>query len=124
MNVLVLTSRPGYWKELAPDFATGSFTLACASSITELVGGLKKTPPVLVILDPDPKDGIQNIKNHLATILRANAMVHTAVISSLEEEEFHDAVEGFGVLLRIPPVNEAPIVRLVSEALRSVGVSV
>lgn len=122
MNILVLTSRHGYWKELAPNFATSSFTLDCTPSFDGLLNSLRTTPPILVILDPDENDGIELIKDRLTAIVRANAMVHIAIVSNLNDEAFHDAVEGYGVLLRIPATTEVPVARLIVEALRSVGV--
>jgi hypothetical protein len=37
-------------------------------------------------------------------IISANAMVNTAVVSALSEEDFHDKSEGLGVLCRLPIV--------------------
>jgi hypothetical protein len=36
-------------------------------------------------------------------IMKVNAMVNTAVVSPLPEEEFHEASEGLGILAAIPP---------------------
>ena len=54
----------------------------------------------LVIIDsglPDttPYDLVQKL-------LTVNAMVNTAVVSPLSEEEFHEATEGLGILVRLP----------------------
>lgn len=35
-------------------------------------------------------------------IIRANALINTAVVSSMSPEEFHDASEGLGVLAPVP----------------------
>jgi DNA-binding NarL/FixJ family response regulator len=56
--------------------------------------------PHLVIIDdrlPDtaPLDLAQKL-------LLVNAMVNTAMINTLSEEEFHEASEGLGVLARLP----------------------
>ena len=56
--------------------------------------------PHLVIIDtglPDyePLELVQKL-------LMVNAMVNTAVVSPLSEEEFHEASEGLGVLARLP----------------------
>ncbi len=45
--------------------------------------------------DTDPLGLVQKL-------LMVNAMVNTAVISPLTEEEFHEASEGLGVLSRLP----------------------
>ena len=38
----------------------------------------------------------------VSKLIRINAMVNTAVVSPLTEEEFHQASEGLGVLGRLP----------------------
>jgi hypothetical protein len=35
-------------------------------------------------------------------LLMVNAMVNTAVVSPLSDQEFHEASEGLGVLARLP----------------------
>ena len=71
-------------------------------SISRLVtsAAVRTSPPHLVIIDanlPDtpPLELVQKL-------LMVNAMVNTAVISPLAEEEFHEASEGLGVLCRLP----------------------
>ncbi len=39
----------------------------------------------------------------VARIMRASAMVNTAVVSDLSDEDFHEAGEGLGILKRLPP---------------------
>ncbi|WP_029460935.1 response regulator transcription factor [Solidesulfovibrio alcoholivorans] len=39
----------------------------------------------------------------VARIMRQNAMVNTAVVSTLSDEDFHEAGEGLGILMRLPP---------------------
>jgi DNA-binding NarL/FixJ family response regulator len=61
---------------------------------------VRASAPHLVIIDghlPDtaPFDLVQEL-------LLINAMVNTAVVSPLDDEEFHEASEGLGVLGRLP----------------------
>ena len=56
--------------------------------------------PHLVIVDSgvpdtDPLDLVREM-------ISANAMVNTAVVSALSDEEFHDNGEGLGILCRLP----------------------
>ncbi|MDD2901184.1 MAG: response regulator [Syntrophales bacterium] len=60
----------------------------------------RATTPHLVIIDahlPDfpPLELVQNL-------LMVNALVNTAVVSPLADEEFHEASEGLGILCRLP----------------------
>ena len=61
---------------------------------------MRPTAPHLVIIDADlpdtaPLDLVQKL-------VMVNAMVNTAVVSPLSDEEFHEASEGLGVLGRLP----------------------
>ncbi len=66
----------------------------------EALEAARTTAPHLVIIDADlpdtaPLDLVQKL-------LMVNAMVNTAVVSPLSDEEFHEASEGLGILGRLP----------------------
>ena len=66
----------------------------------EALEAVRTTAPHLVVIDADlpdtaPLDLVQKL-------LRVNAMVNTAVVSPLSDEEFHEASEGLGILGRLP----------------------
>jgi len=44
-------------------------------------------------------DGLELIRR----LLRVNAMINTALVSRLPEEEFHELSEGLGILSSLPP---------------------
>jgi DNA-binding NarL/FixJ family response regulator len=74
--------------------------LKYAVSGAEALEAARTSGPHLVIIDSDlpdtaPLDLVQKL-------LKVNAMVNTAVVSPLSEEEFHEASEGLGVLGRLP----------------------
>ncbi len=56
--------------------------------------------PHLVVVDSDLPD--TDPLGLVQKLLMVNAMVNTAVISPLAEEQFHEASEGLGVLSRLP----------------------
>ena len=65
----------------------------------EALEAARTTAPHLVIIDADlpdtaPLDLVQKL-------LMVNAMVNTAVVSPLSDEEFHEASEGLGILGRL-----------------------
>ena len=62
----------------------------------------KEWTPQLAVIDhqlPDMPE-LQLVKELLAV----NAMIDTAVVSSLSQEEFHHLSEGLGVLVKLPPL--------------------
>jgi DNA-binding NarL/FixJ family response regulator len=70
------------------------------ASGAEALGAVRTAAPHLVIIDsalPDvaPLELVQQL-------LLVNAMVNTAVVSPLADEEFHEASEGLGILGRLP----------------------
>lgn len=124
MNALVISSRQDYWRALVPEFASGSIPLDCTSTVDDALDKLGEAPPLLVILDAQSPGGgeteadyIRRVRKELAAILKVNAAVHTAVVSGLDDDAFHDAMEGYGVLLRIPPMPGGPDVARLSAAL-------
>lgn len=76
--------------ELAP-IATGAAGLAL----------LKSTLMDLVIVDEqlDDMSGIAFTKQ----LVKVNPLVNTAIVSTLTADEFHEATEGLGVLMQLPP---------------------
>ncbi len=101
LDIILATARP----EAMPAFvkALSSATevhLKRVHSGTEALAAVRTSCPHLVIVDADlpdtdPLDLVQRL-------LLVNAMVNTAVISPLSEEEFHEKSEGLGVLVRLP----------------------
>ena len=55
----------------------------------------------LVIVD-------ENVENQpgrmwVERLIKKNPMINTALVSSLSAEDFHEATEGLGILMQIPP---------------------
>jgi DNA-binding NarL/FixJ family response regulator len=74
--------------------------LKCVVSGAEAIEAARISAPQLMIIDSDlPDDKPLNLVQKL---LMVNAMVNTAVVSPLSDEEFHEASEGLGVLGRLP----------------------
>jgi len=66
----------------------------------ETVEKVRHFSPHLVIIDNDLRDtGSLDLVREL---LKINAMMNTAVISPLTDEQFHEASEGLGILCRLP----------------------
>ena len=66
---------------------------------------LKEKPIDLVIVDEqlDDMTGIDLVKQ----VVKVKPLVNTAVVSVLSAEDFHDATEGLGVLMQLPPQPQA-----------------
>jgi len=87
-----------------------AFTAALASnpevnlqqvtSGAEALEAARTTAPQLMIIDADLPDTAP--LDLAKKLLMVNAMVNTAVVSPLTDEEFHEAAEGLGILGRLP----------------------
>lgn len=61
---------------------------------------IRTNPPHLVVIDLELPDWAP--LPLVREMLMVNAMINTAVVSPLPDEEFHEASEGLGVLARLP----------------------
>ena len=101
MLLIVLASaRPEAWSAFAAALASDQeVQLKQAATGTEaLEAGRTLAPHLMVIdylLDTEPLSLVQKL-------LTVNALVNTAVVSPLSDEEFHEASEGLGILGRLP----------------------
>ena len=63
--------------------------------------GILSTAPDLVILD-EKADGAPDFE-FIRRVINRNAFINFAAVSRLTDKEFHEASEGLGILMRIPP---------------------
>ena len=99
MDILLISARPDVWSPCAFVFPDKGYTLKTAASLEEGLRHIRATPPRLVILDLTASE---DVRKAVTNILMINAAVHTAVVSELEEEAFHEATEGLGILMSLP----------------------
>ena len=101
LRIVVATNRPQALEAFTTALsANPEVRLEYAGSGAEALEAVRALTPQLVIIDQHLNDTepLELVPN----LLRLNAMVNTAVVSSLSEEEFHEASEGLGVLGRLP----------------------
>lgn len=59
-------------------------------------------------------------KDWVEKIIAANAMINTALVSELTDEDFHEYTEGLGILMKISPTPDEAEAALVVERLSKV----
>jgi len=74
--------------------------------------------PELVVIDENLPD--MTALGLAGALLRVNAMVNTALVSTLSAEEFHEASEGLGILMPLAPTPGAEDAAALVRALRAV----
>ena len=100
MELLLVTPRPEVWNECLPVFQRGGNTLQQAASLEDAAPLIRDTPPVLAILDLELEG--KALRQAVIDIMMINASVHTAVVSDMDPDEFHEATEGLGILMPLP----------------------
>jgi len=100
MDILITTNRPEAFTTFQAALAVAGFTTHLASTGEAALARIKSLPPTLCIVDATlPDMGPFALVAQLATV---NALVNTAVVSELSDEQFHDAGEGLGIMARLP----------------------
>jgi DNA-binding NarL/FixJ family response regulator len=101
LHIVLATARPQAMQAFAAALSSNpEVNLQRVISGAEAQEAARAATPHLVIIDADlpdtaPLDLVQKL-------LLVNAMVNTAVVSPLSDEEFHEASEGLGILGRLP----------------------
>ena len=116
-HILLVTSQ----KKNFIEFITGltrekTVNVIQTGSAKEALDGLADSTPDLVIIDEDV-DGTPGLKI-AHDILIKNAMVNQVLVSSLSSDEFHEASEGLGIMLQLPPEPDAAQAEIVLKTLR------
>lgn len=118
MNILLISPRPETWNDLVPALETEGYTFHQVPTFAEAVRYIQATPPCLTILDLRLEG--EALRKVVIDLLMLNASVHTAVVSDLEDEAFHEATEGLGILMPLPLTPQSEDIQRLLAALAGV----
>lgn len=124
LHILLATARPEAFHSFCELLLSApEVSLDHAMSGTEALIAVRKASPHLVVIDSELPDF--DAFDLVRELLVADAMIGTAVVSPLSEEEFHEASEGLGVLARLPvEPRGADAAELLDKLRRVLGVAV
>lgn len=119
IKILLVSSRPDNFKALEkalqayPDVEPARAETAEAA--LKMADGDRFHLAVLdsAISDADPQ-------KLAADFIAVNAMMNTAMVSGLSDDEFHEKTEGLGILMRLPEKPGPPEARKLLEALKRI----
>jgi DNA-binding NarL/FixJ family response regulator len=101
LRIVLATTRPEALQAFAVALSSDpEVQLENVASGAEALEAARATAPHLVIIDADLPDTAP--LELVQKLVMVNAMVNTAVVSPLSDEEFHEASEGLGILGRLP----------------------
>ena len=100
-ELLFVTPRKDRFNDLAAGIQSRSVHVHWCLSGRQALKELQEQPVDLVVVDEDVGDmpGLRFIEQLVA----ANPLINCALVSSLSKEAFHEASEGLGILMQLPP---------------------
>ena len=101
LHIMLVTGRPQAMSPFIEALRSDAEVhLECFTSGADVLNAARTASAQLVVVDSLLPD--EEPLGLVSKLIRVNAMVNTAVVSPLTEEEFHQASEGLGVLGRLP----------------------
>lgn len=101
-RIAIVSAKPASLSVLVQALqADGRIAVEWASSGGEALKLIVGAAPDLMILDEE--EGEPPDFSLVRKIMRQNALINIVMIGRLPEKEFHEAAEGLGVLMQLPP---------------------
>ncbi len=113
-SILLQTGRPAVFAAFVEELVRLGCSIATVTDAAACKKQVEDAAPALVVLDSASQE---QARQDVIGIMRVNALVHTAVISDMPEEVFHDAMEGLGILASLPTAPTADDARRVFDLL-------
>lgn len=99
--ILLVTTRPKALEAFAEALRVdGEVTLIFLESAREAVETAVRVVPAMAVIDQDV-GGLAGL-DVARRLLLVNAFIHTAILSDMDSEAFHELSEGLGVLAHLP----------------------
>lgn len=100
MDILIVTSRPEQWAPALPVMEGRGAAVRQAGSPEQGMELVRRQAPALAVLDLGLES--EELRKAVIDILMVNAMIHTVAVSPMTAAEFHDKMEGLGMLMSLP----------------------
>jgi DNA-binding response OmpR family regulator len=102
IHALLVTSSPGSFSQLDSAFFENDVEAIWAESGNSALSLILKQPFDLIIADESLRDmtGLELAKK----LISKNPMFNIVLVSALSSKDFHEASEGLGILMQLPPV--------------------
>ena len=100
MHICIITHRPKNFTTFLAALTKKGVETSLFSTGEAALAQVRLAAPTLVVVDEDLPDMASFAL--VSQLLQVNAFIHTAVVSQLSSEEFHEASEGLGILTSLP----------------------
>lgn len=100
-QILLVTQEKNDFKEISELLTQKDFIISWAETAKEAFLSISKDSILMVVVDENLPDmtGLAFVE----TLVFKNPMIYSAVVSSLSAVDYHEASEGLGILMQIPP---------------------
>lgn len=98
-HILLQTRRPEAWTDFVAQLHADGCTVGMAESLEQCKEAAQREHPVLAVLDP-PSGELA--RSWVTALMMIDAGMHTAVVTDMPAEVFHDEMEGLGILTSLP----------------------
>ena len=118
MKTLLVSSESGRLSNLENAFVENGAVMTRARSGSDVISEIADQSYDLIIADEHLQDmtGLELARK----VVLINPMINMAVVSSLSQEEFHEAGEGLGILMQLSPEPESEEVGTLLKNLNSI----
>lgn len=119
-RVLLVTPQRSNFKDIVTAFENMAAAVDWAASGRAALDAIAKRAVDLLLVDEDLGDmtGLALVEK----IVTVNPMINCALVSALPEKAFHEASEGLGIVMRLPPSPQsADATRLMTHLNRILG---
>ncbi|MTJ94305.1 MAG: response regulator receiver protein [Desulfovibrio sp.] len=116
-SILLQTGRPAVFAPFVRELERQGCTVTTVADAAACKDCVQRQAPQLVVVDA-PTHG--QARQDVIGIMRVNALVHTAVVTDMAADAFHDAMEGLGILTSLPPAPGADDARRLLQLLNDV----
>jgi len=100
MDIFLVSNKHEKWDAFNAEMTHSAIQISPMDSLENAQENLKKHAPTLIILDLELEG--KAIRDAVISLLMISAIVHTAVVSSMSEEDFHEYTEGLGIIAPLP----------------------
>lgn len=113
-SILLQTGRPAVFAAFVEELERQDCAITTVADAEACKKSVQRQAPALVVLDSASQE---QAKQNVIDIMRVNALVHTAVVSDMPEDVFHDVMDGLGILASLPTSPAAEDARRVTRLL-------
>ena len=113
-SILLQTGRPAVFVPFVGELERQGCTVTTVADAAACKDCVQRQAPHLVVVDAPTQE---QARQDVIGIMRVNALVHTAVVTDMAEDVFHDVMEGLGILSSLPSTPDADDARRLVQLL-------